>query len=592
MFGGSRRGLGNIPPQEGTGRGSPSDVRLTTKDDGKSYAGPYASPGGTAKGRKARETVNYFKVFENNVDLQNRRLKKEENNLSLFSEFMKSYENLSKLRTKYGEQYNTPGPTPPGESGPPLISGEIYLAEGGILPSTKPGRGNRGLAGDHTYPARDYQLDVGQPISVFVPGVVHYAGNQNPDGYGNEVIIKHTNGTYTQYAHLSEILVKKGDVIESGQTRVIGKTGGAEGAPGAGNSTGPHLHFEVRDKNGSAVTQYNSGDNYFRFGGRITVKKQKPSITPGGSNEEIVRNFFRGRGLNEIAVAGILGNGKIESGFNPTIAHSVAGNGGKFIGIFQWGNKGDGDRWGSLTKFAKENKMNREDIQTQLLFTVEEMTSGSKYYDSGAGTAYQLIQKAKTPEEAAEIWRKHFERGPGKPVERMQSARKMYEKYKDKPLPRVLPVTQAQQAQTEEEIIKTMKSLGVTEKFFPQDNQRIKIVKGADGKEKIQVIDTGFLNMGLFGGELKGISPQTWKKLLNYLQYEYNKRQEEKNKPGPTSYGYGGGDETSSITVIDRPTVAVIEKTVPQPVPGPTQIVPIFISQGNSSSRSLRSNIS
>ena len=523
--------------------------------------------------------------------MQNTRLKKEENNLSLFSEFMKSYENLSKLRTKYGEQYNTPGAIPPGESGPPLISGEIYLAEGGILPSTKPGRGSRGVAGDHKYPARDYQIAAGEPISVFVPGVVQFAGNRDPNGYGNEIVIKHSNGTYTQYAHLSQILVRQGDVIESGQSRVIGKTGGRPGDPGSGRTTGEHLHFEVRDGNGNKVTQYNSGDYYFRFGGKVSVKKQKPSITPGGTNEEIVRNFFRGRGLNEIAVAGILGNAKIESGFNPTIAHSVAGNGGKFIGIFQWGNKGDGDRWGSLTKFAKENNMNRENIQTQLLFTVEEMTSGSKYYDSGAGTAYQLIQKAKTPEEAAEIWRKHFERGPGKPVERMQSARKMYEKYKDKPLPRVLPVTLAQQAQTEEEIIKTMKSLGVTEKFFPQDKQRIKIVKGTDGKEKIQVIDTGFLNMGLFGGQLKGISPQTWKKLLNYLQYEYNKRQEKLNKPGPSSYNYGGGDETSSITIIDRPTVAVIEKSVPQPVPGPTQIVPIFISQSTSGSRSLRSTL-
>ena len=149
----------------------------------------------------------------------------------------------------------------------------------------------------------------------------------------------------------------------------------------------------------------------------------------------------------------------------------------------------------------------------------------------------------------------------------MQSARKMYEKYKDKPLPRVLPVTQAQQAQTEEEIIKMMKSMGATEKFFPQDKQRIKIVKGADGKEKIQVIDTGPFNTGFLGGELKQISPQTWKKLLNYLQAEYNKRlllKEEKNKTGPAA---GGGDETSSITIIDRPSVAVLREFIEQPYP-------------------------
>ena len=594
MFG-SRRGLGNIPPQEGTGRGGPSDIRMATKDSGQSYASPYASPGGTAKGRKARETVNYFKFFENNVKNEERNLIGEEKNLTMFSEFMKSYNNLLDIRKKYkyGEEYNEPGPTPPGDTGPPLINGEVYLASGGILPSTKPGRGNRGLKGDHKYPARDYQIEAGQPISVFVPGVVDFAGNQNPTGYGNEIIIKHSNGTMTQYAHLSEILVRKGDVIEPGESRVIGKTGGVTGAPGSGNSRGEHLHFELRDSTGKKITTYNSGDNYFRFGGNITVKKQKPARTPGANNLEIARNFFRGMGLNEIAVAGILGNGQIESGFNPTIAHSqlYQGKNPKFIGIFQW--KHD-DRWVNLTNFAKENKMNREDIQTQLLFTAEEMRVGSKYYDSGAGQAYQkLLAGPKTPEEAAKIWHELFERASADSPPREKAARDIYKKYKDKPVataPGALPISSAQQAQTEADIIKLMNSMGVTEKFFPQDNQKIKIVRGADGKEKIQVIDTGLFNLGIGGGILPSISPQTWKKLKNYLQYEYNKKQEEKNKPGPSSSSYGGAN--ASVTIIDRPTVAVVEKVIPQVIPGPTQIVPILISQGTSASRILRFNLS
>ena len=59
-------------------------------------------------------------------------------------------------------------------------------------------------------------------------------------GYGNYVIIQHSDGNYTLYGHLdaNSITVKAGDSVEQGQ--VIGKMGTS------GNSTGPHLHFEVR----------------------------------------------------------------------------------------------------------------------------------------------------------------------------------------------------------------------------------------------------------------------------------------------------------------------------------------------------------
>lgn len=59
-------------------------------------------------------------------------------------------------------------------------------------------------------------------------------------GYGNHVIIQHSDGNYTLYAHMYEgsITVKAGDSVQQGQ--VIGKMGSS------GQSTGPHLHFEVR----------------------------------------------------------------------------------------------------------------------------------------------------------------------------------------------------------------------------------------------------------------------------------------------------------------------------------------------------------
>lgn len=67
-----------------------------------------------------------------------------------------------------------------------------------------------------------------------------YYGNPDGGGYGNYIIIKHDDGNYTLYAHLSKdsISVLAGDVVDQGQ--VIAKLGHS------GSSTGPHLHFEMR----------------------------------------------------------------------------------------------------------------------------------------------------------------------------------------------------------------------------------------------------------------------------------------------------------------------------------------------------------
>jgi len=153
-----------------------------------------------------------------------------------------------------------------------MLDGEEYTynVTGGELPSKYPGRGPRT---GHNYPARDYQIEVGRAITVFVPGTVTRAGMYDPSGYGNEVIIRHENGLLSQYAHLSKILVKEGDMINEG--KVIGLTGGQPGARGAGRTTGPHLHFEVRDSTNRKITQENSGDNFFRFGTVTRVQRRE-----------------------------------------------------------------------------------------------------------------------------------------------------------------------------------------------------------------------------------------------------------------------------------------------------------------------------
>ena len=73
-------------------------------------------------------------------------------------------------------------------------------------------------------------------------GQVAYAGRKG--GYGKLVEIVHPNGYRTRYAHLSKILVRKGQLVQ--QREIIGKVGAT------GLATGPHLHYEII-KNGRHI---------------------------------------------------------------------------------------------------------------------------------------------------------------------------------------------------------------------------------------------------------------------------------------------------------------------------------------------------
>ena len=77
----------------------------------------------------------------------------------------------------------------------------------------------------------------GTPIKAAEDGVVAYSGNELK-GYGNLVLVRHSNGYVTAYAHASELLVKRGDTIKRGQ--VIAKSGQS------GEVASPQLHFEIR----------------------------------------------------------------------------------------------------------------------------------------------------------------------------------------------------------------------------------------------------------------------------------------------------------------------------------------------------------
>ncbi|MBX9397753.1 M23 family metallopeptidase [Streptomyces sp. TRM72054] len=92
-----------------------------------------------------------------------------------------------------------------------------------------------------THSGQDFAVSTGTKVVAAHGGkVVKAGGNGAGDGpaYGNAVVIKHGNGTFSQYAHLSRVDVKVGQIVATGQRIAL--------SGNTGNSSGPHLHFEIR----------------------------------------------------------------------------------------------------------------------------------------------------------------------------------------------------------------------------------------------------------------------------------------------------------------------------------------------------------
>ncbi len=92
----------------------------------------------------------------------------------------------------------------------------------------------------HFHTGVDQALPEGTPVLAADDGIVILVGS-GPYGYGNYVVLEHQGGLTTLYGHLNQALVKVGDAVT--QSQPIGLEGST------GNSTGPHLHFELRIKN-------------------------------------------------------------------------------------------------------------------------------------------------------------------------------------------------------------------------------------------------------------------------------------------------------------------------------------------------------
>jgi murein DD-endopeptidase MepM/ murein hydrolase activator NlpD len=137
-------------------------------------------------------------------------------------------------------------------------------------------RGNFGVQRKtHVHNGIDISASVGTPIKAIADGVVVMSDPNYNDSCGAGISIKHADGFQSGYCHLSKNSVNVGDSVKQGD--IIGLTGGAAGARGAGNSDGPHLHFTLK-KGGTPVNPMSY------FGDSIgTFSAPTDSFLTGGS---------------------------------------------------------------------------------------------------------------------------------------------------------------------------------------------------------------------------------------------------------------------------------------------------------------------
>lgn len=112
-----------------------------------------------------------------------------------------------------------------------FLDSSMYTPIKGVLTSTF-GESRNG----YYHKGIDLAAKTGTEIGAAMDGKVTYAGTAS--GYGNVVFIQHDGNRQTVYGHCSELCVKTGDYVSKGQT--VAKVGST------GDSTGPHLHFEIR----------------------------------------------------------------------------------------------------------------------------------------------------------------------------------------------------------------------------------------------------------------------------------------------------------------------------------------------------------
>lgn len=217
-----------------------------------------------------------------------------------------------------------------GSRGNGLITGWVEPVNGYVITSPfgpRWGRQHKGL---------DMGVPVGTPVYSSYDGTIVGAGLLDPEGYGNVIVIRHDDVNLTTvYGHLSEFAFSESGgmlnkPVKAGE--LIGKSGGKKGAPGAGSSGGPHLHYEVRQglaANYSDVfisLKNTAVDPEPYLKGEVSIEGDDTTYTKGTAlttkekakkGAGIAKKLMSDLQLTNKQAAGIVGNLIAESGLIP-----------------------------------------------------------------------------------------------------------------------------------------------------------------------------------------------------------------------------------------------------------------------------------
>ncbi|MFJ3388755.1 phage tail tip lysozyme [Lysinibacillus sp. NPDC086135] len=249
----------------------------------------------------------------------------------------------------------------------------------------------------------DIAMPTGTRVDAPVSGKVIKAGSATSDKngkkmdwtYGNLVVIQDDNDVKHILAHLDQTIVKLGDQVQAGTQ--IGKSGNT------GYSTGAHLHYEQNNSKGQTINPTAT----------LNAIRSSSATTPSASSQQaVVWNYFKNKGLNDKAIAGLMGNIAQESNFNSSAVNKSSGA----SGIFQW----LGGRKTGLQDYAKSVGKSWTDLQVQLDYAWKELNNSEK-------KALSSLQRSDlSSSQHASEFERLFERSGGSAVGKRQNFANQY----------------------------------------------------------------------------------------------------------------------------------------------------------------------
>ncbi len=209
-----------------------------------------------AQNGENKEYVNTLQEAEEIVDALNNEFGEENTNISIVKTYTNSKEavnsveiatvsqNLKNILTETTKKKTTETKTASSKKSD-TING-IRIAVTPVQGRISSRYGSNSSVRNHTHTGLDIAATSGTPIKAAADGTITFSGTKS--GYGKIIIIDHGNGVETYYGHCSKLYKKSGEYVSAGDViAAVGSTG---------NSTGPHLHFEIR-LNGKYVNPQN-----------------------------------------------------------------------------------------------------------------------------------------------------------------------------------------------------------------------------------------------------------------------------------------------------------------------------------------------